>query len=157
MNSILLHTIINAPLERCFELSTSIDLHKISASKTKEKAIAGRTQGLIKLNETVTWKAKHLGIWHIMKVKITAYEKPNYFVDEMLEGSFKSMKHTHKFENIEEGTLMTDRFEFSSPFGILGRMADKLFLVNYMRKFIEERNRVIKAFAESDDWKQVLK
>jgi len=156
MKEIILHTIINAPIERCFDLSTSIDLHKISASKSKEQAINGITSGLIKLNETVTWKAKHFGFWHKMKVEITEYEKPNYFVDEMIEGAFKSMKHRHEFKQTKNGTEMTDIFEFSSPFGFLGKIVDNYVLRNYMSKFIEERNCVIKEFAETSKWKQVL-
>lgn len=156
MNRIILHTIINAPINRCFDLSTSIDLHKISASKSKEQAIAGITEGLIKLNETVTWKAKHFGLWHKMKVKITEYNNPTNFTDEMLDGTFKFMKHKHEFQSQDDQTIMIDTFEFVSPLGILGRIVDKLILKNYMTEFLIERNQVIKEFAETEKWKQVL-
>ena len=156
MSNIILYTQINAPVERCFDLSTSIDLHTLSTAQTNEEAIAGVTKGLIGLNETVTWRAKHFGIWHKLKVKITEYEKPNFFVDEMLEGSFKFMKHRHEFEQSENQTIMTDYFSFSSPLGILGKVVDKVFLKNYMTRFLIERNEVIKEFAESDKWKNVL-
>ena len=89
MNRIELKTKVNAPIQRCFDLSTSIDLHKISASKTKEKAIAGITEGLIKRNEKVTWKAKRFGLWHKMTMQIAEFEKPIHFTDEMIKGSFK--------------------------------------------------------------------
>jgi len=156
LNRIILHTIINAPINRCFDLSTSIDLHKISASKSKEQAIAGITEGLIKLNETVTWKAKHFGLWHKMKVKITEYNNPTNFTDEMLDGTFKFMKHKHEFQSQDDQTIMIDTFEFVSPLGILGRIVDKLILKNYMTEFLIERNQVIKEFAETEKWKQVL-
>ena len=156
MSNIILYTQINAPVERCFDLSTSIDLHTLSTAQTNEEAIAGVTKGLIGLNETVTWRAKHFGIWHKLKVKITEYEKPNFFVDEMLEGSFKFMNHRHEFEQSENQTIMTDYFSFSSPLGTLGKVVDKVFLKNYMTKFLIERNEVIKEFAESDKWKNVL-
>ena len=71
MSKIEIITKVEAPIKRCFQLSTSIDLHKISASQTKEQAIEGRTEGLIKLGEAVTWKAKHFGFYHRLKVKIT--------------------------------------------------------------------------------------
>lgn len=157
MNTIKITTQINAPIQRCFDLSTSIDLHKISASKSKEQAIKGKTQGLIKLNETVTWKAKHFGFWHKMKIKITEYERPKYFVDEMITGTFKFMRHRHEFEQSKNVTIMTDTFEFSSPFGVLGKLVDKLILKKYMANFLKERNDVIKEFAESEKWKQVVK
>lgn len=156
LNRIILETLIDAPVERCFDLSTSIDLHKLSASKTKEKAIDGVTNGLIKLNQTVTWNAKHFGLWHMMKVRIIEYNRPNYFIDEMEKGSFKFMKHTHKFEKDGSITIMIDTFEFASPLGLLGMMVDRLILKRYMTKFLIERNRIIKEFAETDKWEQIL-
>lgn len=154
---IKLITKINAPINRCFELSTSIDLHKISASKSKEEAISGRTEGLIVLNETVTWRAKHFGIWHTMEVKISEYDRPIYFIDEMVEGTFKFMKHKHEFRQEGNRTIMIDHFDFASPLGVLGKVVDKLILRRYMRNFLLERNQIIKEFAETDKWKQVLK
>jgi len=88
---------INAPIDRCFDLARSIDLHKLSTGNTQEEAIAGITSGLIGLNETVTWRAKHFGVWQKLSSKITEYERPNFFVDEMLEGAFKSIYHKHTF------------------------------------------------------------
>lgn len=76
MSVIQLTTIIKAPIERCFDLSRSIDLHMESTSGTGERAIAGRTSGLIEHNELVTWRAKHLGVWQQLSSKITEYEYP---------------------------------------------------------------------------------
>jgi hypothetical protein len=53
MSKIELETLVFAPIDRCFDLSRSIDLHKISTSHTNETAIAGVTSGLICLNEQV--------------------------------------------------------------------------------------------------------
>lgn len=151
-----IRTEINAPIERCFELSTSVDLHKISASKSQEEAIGGVTEGLIKLHESVTWKARHFGIWFKMKVKITEFEKPLFFTDEMVSGTFKFMKHKHMFEQKGNQTIMIDYFDFESPLGLLGKLVDTLILKSYMMKFLKERNEIIKEFAESDKWKEVL-
>lgn len=54
-------------------------------------------------------------------------------------------------------TVMIDRFEFSSPLGLLGRIVDHVFLKGYMRRFIEKRNVILKRKAESDEWKKYLK
>lgn len=90
-------TKIKAPIEIVFDLSRSIDLHKISTKHTKEEAIAGKTSGLICKNESVTWRAKHFGIYQTLSSKITAFKKPHYFIDEMQQGIFKSFKHEHIF------------------------------------------------------------
>jgi ligand-binding SRPBCC domain-containing protein len=148
MDRIELTTSINAPIERCFDLARSIDLHLESTKQTGEKAIAGRISGLIELGETVTWRAKHFGIWQNLTSKITAFDYPNSFTDEMVNGAFKSIRHEHLFYPANGGTLMKDVFMFESPLGIFGRLANFLFLRRYMANLLKTRNQVIKAAAE---------
>lgn len=74
----------------------------------------------------------------------------------MVSGAFKSMKHDHEFIALPPGTLMVDRFEFESPFGVLGRIVDRAFLFGYMRRFLVRRNQVLKNLAESEDWKKYV-
>lgn len=156
MPKIELRTEIKADKEIVFDLSRSIDLHKISTEQTNEEAIAGKTSGLIGLNESVTWRAKHFGIYQKLTSKVTEFDRPNYFADEMISGAFKEFKHEHHFEDSDEGTLMTDFFDYKSPFGFLGKLADKFFLEKYMTELLVERNRIVKEFAETDKWKSVI-
>jgi ligand-binding SRPBCC domain-containing protein len=159
MPVITLHTIINAPPEVVFDLSRSIDLHKISTAHTNEEAIAGRTSGLIQLGETVTWRAKHFGLTQNLTSKITAYNRPFMFTDIMVRGAFQGFTHEHIFEydTLNARTLMTDVFTYRSPLGVLGSLADALFLKKYMAKLLIERNRIVKEFAEDEGkWRQVI-
>ncbi|AWV97528.1 SRPBCC family protein [Arcticibacterium luteifluviistationis] len=156
MPRIELRTVITADREIVFDLSRSIDLHKISTEHTNEQAIAGKTSGLIGIDESVTWRAKHFGIYQNLTSKITEFDRPNYFVDEMQEGVFSEFRHEHHFSDIENGTLMIDVFEYSSPFGVFGKLADMLFLENYMKDLLSKRNQIIKEFAETDKWRKIL-
>lgn len=156
MPKIVLKTKIKAELEVVFDLSRSIDLHKISTQQTNEEAIAGVTSGLIGMNESVTWRARHFGIYQELTSKITRYDRPNHFTDEMVSGAFKSFKHEHLFEKHGDETLMTDIFNYTSPFGFLGVIADTLFLKKYMTNLLITRNETVKIFAESNKWKEVL-
>ena len=156
MPIIELRTEIKANKEIVFDLSRSVDLHKISTKQSNERAIAGKTSGLIGLNESVTWRAKHLGVYQNLTSKITQYDRPNFFVDEMVSGAFSHFKHEHHFAEWNGGTLMTDIFDYESPLWILGKVADSLFLEKYMRDLLTERNRVLKEFAESDKWRLIL-
>ncbi len=156
MPRIELRTEIDAAITMVFDLSRSIDLHKISTEQTNEKAIAGRTSGLIELDEQVTWRAKHFGFYQNLTSKITDYRRPHYFVDEMVKGAFSRFRHEHYFEQMNEKTLMTDIFDYQSPLGILGTLADKLFLQKYMTQLLAERNRIVKKYAESERWKEIL-
>lgn len=149
MPTIYLSTFIRATPGVTFDLSRSIDLHQLSTKQTQETAIAGRMSGLIELGESVTWRAKHFGFFQELTSKITAFEKPGSFTDEMVSGAFKSFKHIHKFESIDNGTNMIDIFSYVSPFGILGRIADYFFLKKYMEKLLMNRNLIIKQHAEN--------
>lgn len=151
MSTIYLDTIIKSDIQTVFDLARDIDLHQKSTFKTGEKAIAGRTSGLIELGETVTWKAKHLGVVQTLTTKIISMKKPHHFTDVMLKGVFKSMKHQHIFRQKGENTIMTDIFEFHSPFGAIGRIFNKLYLKNYMKNFLLERNQLIKETAENNE------
>ena len=148
MPAIILQTHINAPIQKVFDLARSIDLHMQSTKQTGEKAIAGRITGLIELGETVTWRAKHFGIRQNLTSKITEYKYPDYFVDEMLNGAFKSIRHEHQFSWVDNHTVMKDIFVFESPLGILGRLFNWLVLKRYMTSLLIERNRVIMETAE---------
>ncbi len=156
MPTIHLTTFIAAPVERVFDLSRSIDLHKKSMTKNNEEAVAGTTTGLINLHETVTWKAKHLGKNRVLRVKVSDMQSPLLFTDEMVAGDFKSMKHEHHFKPISNGTLMIDLFSFETPYGSIGKLANKIFLKRYLKKMLERRNLVIKEYAESEKWKFLL-
>jgi len=156
MPVIELTTVIRAPREPVFDLARSIDAHQDSAGRTEERAVAGVTKGLIGMNGEVTWEARHFGVRQRLTVRITAFDRPRHFQDVMISGAFKSMAHDHTFAEDPEGTLMSDRFEFKSPLGILGALADWLFLASYMRRFLVRRNDVLKQLAESDDWGRYL-
>ncbi len=142
-------TVIAAPIETVFDLARSIDVHAASQSTHGEKAVAGRTSGLIEQGEEVTWEAVHLGVRQQLTSRIVAMRRPTYFRDSMLRGAFSKMDHDHHFEATATGTVMRDVFEYTSPLGILGRVADWLFLERYMRGLLEERNQVLKQQAES--------
>ena len=147
---------IAAPIERVFDLARSIDLHTASTHGTGERAVAGVTSGLIGPGEEVTWRARHFGVWQTLTSRITAYERPVHFADTMLRGAFHRMEHHHYFKPSSDGTVMRDVFTYESPLGILGRVADLIFLKRYMRSFLIERNRVIKEVAQSETWSQYV-
>lgn len=156
MARIEIETFIAAPVERVFDLSLSMDLHMDSTASTGEKAIAGRTSGLISLGEEVTWRARHFGVVWEMTMRIEKFERARHFTDAMVRGPFRSMVHQHHFEPAAEGTRMTDQFTFASPLGPLGKLADLLFVRRHLAALLRGRNRVIKEAAEGVGWRKYL-
>jgi ligand-binding SRPBCC domain-containing protein len=149
MPTINLQTHISAPTQKVFDLSRDIDFHQKSASHTQEKAIAGRTSGLIELGESVTWEGVHFGFKLKHTSVISEMEAPIYFVDEMSKGLFKYFRHEHHFEEVEDGTLMTDTLHFEAPLGVLGKLVSILVLKGYLRRFLERRNAALKVELEN--------
>ncbi|WP_281886605.1 SRPBCC family protein [Paenibacillus sp. YYML68] len=142
--------VVNAPIELCFNLSRDIELHTRTVWKhTSEKAIDGVTSGKIGLGEFVTFQATHLGIRQKLTSQIVEYERPKKFVDQMVRGAFKSMRHIHEFEAREDQTVMKDTLIFEAPLGILGLIVERLILKKYMRRFLDDRNEGLKQIAES--------
>jgi hypothetical protein len=45
---------------------------------------------------------------------------------------------------------MIDEFTFQAPLGVLGRLAETLFLTRYMKSLLLVRNRYLKQAAESE-------
>lgn len=156
MPQIHITTFIAAPIERVFDLSRSINLHQVSTASTGEKAIAGVLNGLISLHETVTWQARHLFKTRQFNSRISAMQSPHFFVDEMVKGDFKSFYHEHHFKAAENGTILIDKINFETPYGIFGKIANSLFLTSYLKRFLEKRNEVIKDYAETQKWKAIL-
>ena len=149
MPYIKVETIIDADIKTCFDLARNIEIHQESLKHSGEIAVAGRTSGLIELSETVTWEAKHFGFVQHLTSKITEFKNPDYFVDEMVSGAFKSFRHEHHFKKRGNKTIMADIFYFESPYGILGKLANWLFLKKYMVNLLQTRNAFLKEKAES--------
>ena len=140
---------IAAPIEVCFDLARDIDFHTRSLGHTGERAVAGRTSGLIGLGESVTWEARHLGVRQQLTSEVTAFDSPTYFRDVMTRGAFQSFAHDHRFETVGGGTVMTDEVEFRSPLGPLGALVDSVFMTGYLRQLLEGRCQAIKQEAEA--------
>jgi ligand-binding SRPBCC domain-containing protein len=155
MVRIELVTTIAAPIERCFDLSRSIDLHMASTDWTGERAIAGITSGLIGMDQEVTWRGRHFGVQIQHTSRITAFDPPRYFQDRMVRGAFRSFCHDHYFEFAHNTTVMTDRMEFQAPLAALGRLVEPL-LERHMRMLLLRRNDCIKRTAEGNSWAQFL-
>ncbi len=152
-------TVVQAPIERCFDLARSVEVHLAGNVHWGEAAVAtgGVTSGLIGTGQRVTWRAKHFGVGQTLTSEITAMDRPAYFQDTMIRGAFRSMQHDHFFRPLSsDATEMRDVFCFAAPLPLLGRMAEITFLRRYMLALLRERNAVLQRIAESAEWRRYL-
>ena len=138
-------TDIAAPPPVCFDLARSIDLHLESMIASGEKAVAGVTSGLIAAGEEVSWEARHFGILWRMTSRITEFDPPRRFVDEMVRGPFAAFRHEHAFQPAgDHGTRMTDVITFRMALGPVANVPAGL----YLRRLMRIRNAAIRQAAE---------
>lgn len=148
MPTLFVETKIQAPIELCFDLARDIEIHCLTTAQTEERVVTGKTSGLLELGDEITFEAVHLGVRQRLSSRIVEYNRPYRFVDRMVKGAFKTLRHTHEFESLADATLMRDTLEWESPLGILGKVADRLMVESHMRKFLLERNRELKRIIE---------
>ncbi|MFI7598978.1 SRPBCC family protein [Actinoplanes sp. NPDC049681] len=131
-------TAIAATPEQLFDLSLDVGAHTASMSGSGERIVAGVRSGQMRLGDEVTWSARHFGVRWRMTSRITAYSRPERFVDEQVRGPFRRWHHEHLFSwDPEAGvTVMRDVIAFVAPVGVVSHV----LLGPYMKKLIEQRN-----------------
>lgn len=149
MPVIVMKTRVAAPPSRCFDLARDVNAHERSTAASRERAVGGVTSGMLGLGDEVTWEATHFGLRQRLTSRITAFDPPRRFVDEMVQGAFHSFRHEHQFVEQADGTEVVDIFDYTAPLGAVGRLADILFLSRYMTRLLRDRNAYLKRAAES--------
>ena len=144
---------INAPIERCFLLSTSIEL---VARTLRMRPVDGRIAGLIVGGDHILWQGWKFGFPQFHESLITQYEAPLFFQDTMVRGRFHRYQHDHNLAEIDGHTLMHDKVRFSLPFGFVGQQVARQVLVPYVARMVQRRFQLLKRVAESDDWREYL-
>lgn len=149
MATITIYTFISAPQDLCFDFALDVSAHTKSAAFSGERLVEpGRTSGMLELGDLVTFEGRHFGIRQRFTARITELKRPNLFVDEMVSGTFKSLRHTHKF-HVEDGqTVMRDTLSWDPPLGLLGDVADVVFLRRHMERFVRKKQNELKRLAE---------
>lgn len=148
MTTVIVETRIEAPIALCFDLARDVDAHLRSSAWTGERAVGGKTSGLLDLGDTVTFEAVHFGIRQRLTSKIVELARPQRFVDEQVKGAFASLRHVHEFFAEVNCTLMRDTLTWRSPLGLLGIVADKLLIERHMREYMVVKQAHLKAHAE---------
>jgi ligand-binding SRPBCC domain-containing protein len=100
------------------------------------------------LSTQIDYKLKLYGIPFLWKTEITLWEPPHSFVDRQIKGPYQSWIHTHTFEELNNGTLMTDRVEYSLFGGFLSKVVNIMLVKNNVEKiFAYRKEQILKIFA----------
>ncbi|WP_272151573.1 SRPBCC family protein [Tenacibaculum aiptasiae] len=101
-------------------------------SKVDKKAYAG---------QIITYKVGILpGVKSSWVTEITQVKDEQFFIDEQRFGPYKMWHHEHWFEELSEGkTLMKDKISYKIPFGLLGHIAQSVFIKRQLKNIFEHR------------------
>jgi ligand-binding SRPBCC domain-containing protein len=154
---------VRAPIERCFALSTRIELVQRTLGMTP---IEGVISGHVGEASRVTWSGWKFGLPTRHHTLITAYEPPHFnaaggrlafFQDTQERGRFAYFQHDHLFTEKVDGertTVLRDEVRFALPFGPLGRLAAKYLMAPHIRKLARQRFAMIRDLAEGEGWRE---
>jgi len=147
MTTIVVETRILAPIELCFDVARDVEAHLKTSASTGERAVGGKTSGLLELGDVVTFEAVHFGIRQRLTSKIVELDRPTRFVDEMLNGAFASLRHVHEFVVDGSSVLMRDTLTWTSPRGlwVCRRQAVRRA---HMRAFVVKKQSELRVHAE---------
>lgn len=144
-----METVIVAPREVVFDLARDVSAHTASAAFTRERAVPpGRTGGLLEMGDTVTFEGTHFLLRLRFTARIVEFDPPRRFVDELVRSSFRKLRHVHEFDERDGATVMRDTLDWTPPLGILGRLADALFVTRHMRSYVTRKQLALKELAE---------
>lgn len=129
--------------------SSPMNLARITPKEMSFRVISdGNHLGEMYPGMIITYKISPLtGINLDWMTEITQIRKEEYFIDEQRFGPYKFWHHQHHFKEIEGGTEMTDILTYGLPMGIMGRIANKIFVADKLQQIFNFRKeRVIELF-----------
>jgi ligand-binding SRPBCC domain-containing protein len=143
-------TVIHAAPEIVFDLELDAEVHAASMAASGERAVTSTGRSALGPGDEATFTARHLGLRWELTSRITEFDRPHRFVDEQVRGPFRHMRHEHLFDRRNDGTTrMTDRMQFTAPFGPLGSLVARLALAPYLRRLLRIRAAHLQHLAEA--------
>lgn len=98
----------------------------------------------IKSGTLINYKLQIKGLPVKWRTEILDWNPPEMFSDKQLKGPYNKWYHTHLFEDLGTGTLMTDLIVYRLPLGIFGSLTAQGFVLNDIKTIFEYRKKVIK-------------
>ncbi|MBX7232172.1 MAG: hypothetical protein K1X29_08825 [Bdellovibrionales bacterium] len=80
------------------------------------------------------------GLTQPVRIRVEDFIQGNRLTYKQVEGLFSNWTHTMKFEDHgDKQTLVIDYVDYDMPFGLVGHLADDLFIRKNMKNILETR------------------
>jgi ligand-binding SRPBCC domain-containing protein len=92
---------------------------------------------------TIDYRLRLHGFPILWRTEISSWNPPKEFTDIQLKGPYQTWKHTHRFSELGNGTLMEDRVLYRVPLGFVGKLVAGKYVKNDVSKIFRYRNTKI--------------
>lgn len=82
--------------------------------------------------------------------QIEVWEPGREFVDRQLRGPYGLWHHRHRFSEAAAGTVIEDEVHYAAPFGVLGELAQPLFVKRDLRRIFDYRQQAVREILDGD-------
>jgi ligand-binding SRPBCC domain-containing protein len=147
----MLHTIVRKQILNC-DLRTAWDFMRSPSNLAK---ITPDFMGFQILTDLESLKEMYPGQiveYHVTPLagfkmhwvtEITHVQDLHYFVDEQRFGPYAFWHHKHFLKEVPNGVEMLDIVHYKAPFGVLGKIANALFIKKTLKKIFDHRHQVL--------------
>lgn len=124
--------------------SNPANLEAITPPEMGFKVISRYHGEIMYAGQIIEYKVKPMmGIQIYWMTEITHVKDRKYFIDEQQFGPYKLWHHQHHFKEIPGGVEMTDIVHYKNPLGLLGRVANNLFISRRLKSIFDYRFRKV--------------
>jgi len=155
MEMIRLTTWIAAPEELCFRLATDAGFHQLLSQESKQNDMLQQAGTPVQIGDRWQWSGRCAGFAYRYATRIEALRPLNFFREGLEQGYFRAFEHDHHFTYHNHGTRMRDEIRFVLQPG-LGRALMAQLIRRSLVASIARRGHILKAVAESNDWRRFL-
>mgnify|MGYP001488632176 FL=1 len=128
-------------------MSSPKNLERITPDSMEFKITSNNEDQLMYPGMIISYKITPLLNFPLRWVtEITHVKEKEFFVDEQRLGPYRMWHHEHIFKIKEDGVLMTDIITYIPPFGLLGKLANNLFIKRRIKKIFDYRSQIIEQF-----------
>ena len=82
--------------------------------------------------------------------EILHVKEHQYFIDEQRFGPYAFWHHQHIFEIVDGGVLVKDLIHYKVPLGIIGTLANAIFVESQIEDIFNHRQKVLEKVMESN-------